>query len=242
MMSDPEKQTPPNNLAVILARGGSKRIPRKNIIDFMSKPMLAWTIEAALKSGRFAHVVVSTDDEEIAQIAREYGAEVPFVRTENADDHATSSEAVLTCLHQAEVHYGQVFDTVCQLMANCPLRDGQDIGNAYDQFQSQQALFQISCFAFGWMNPWWAIRSQPDNRFEFLFPEAAKQRSQDQEPLYCPTGAVWIANSEAFKQQKTFYGEPVHWFELDWKSAVDIDEWKDLDFAKAAFLVKNNQA
>jgi CMP-N-acetylneuraminic acid synthetase len=90
------------HIAIILARGGSKRLPRKNILDFHGKPLLAWTVEAALHSGKFDRVLVSTDDREIADIARSFGAEVPFLRKIAAGDHASSSEATLAALQQAE--------------------------------------------------------------------------------------------------------------------------------------------
>ncbi|NDA72499.1 MAG: hypothetical protein EBX69_03485, partial [Betaproteobacteria bacterium] len=95
-----------NRIAIIPARGGSKRLPRKNIMAFNGKPMITWTIEAALKSEMFSKVLVSTDDDEIRQVSIEAGAEVPFLRQVAFDDHATSSEATLAALYQAEQHWG----------------------------------------------------------------------------------------------------------------------------------------
>ena len=93
------------HIAIILARGGSKRLPRKNIHDFHGKPLLAWSVEAALQSGQFDRVLVSTDDPEIADIARSFGAAVPFLRDSAADDMTPSSEATLAALGQAEQHW-----------------------------------------------------------------------------------------------------------------------------------------
>ncbi|MGE0201156.1 MAG: acylneuraminate cytidylyltransferase family protein [Candidatus Melainabacteria bacterium] len=230
------------HLAIIPARGGSKRIPRKNVTDFMGRPMIAWTIKAALDSGRFAHVLVSTEDEEIADTARKAGAEVPFLRQVAADDQAHCDEATYHALLQAEAYYGQSFETVCQLMANCPLRTASDIRAAYAQFEAAETAFQVSCFAYGWMNPWWAMKTLPEHRREFLFPGALKQRSQDLAPLSCPTGAIWIARTAAFKDQKSFYGDTTTFCEMDWRSAVDIDEPGDMAFAQAVFAMRRTPA
>jgi len=229
------------HIAIILARGGSKRLPRKNILDFHGKPMLAWSVEAALQSGQFDHVFVSTDDQEIADIARSFGAEVPFLRDSATDDMASSSEATLAALRQAEQHWGEQYDVVSQLMANCPLRDAKDITAAVQNFKNRGAESQISSFRFGWMNPWWAAKLDAQDRPDYLFPEARIARSQDLPPLYCPSGAIWVARASALKSVKSFY-VPSHIFhELNWMSAMDIDVAEDLEMAKACFVVKQRE-
>lgn len=230
------------HIAIILARGGSKRLPRKNILDFHGKPMLAWSIEAALQSGQYRRVLVSTDDRETAGIARDCGAEVPFLRCSAADDHAPSSEATLAALMQAEEHWGEEFDTVSQLMANCPLRDAEDITAAVRNFVESGADAQICSFRFGWMNPWWAAKLDGQGQPEYLFPEARVNRSQDLDPLYCPSGAIWIARASALKAQRTFYGANHIFHSLGWMSAMDIDDAEDLEMAKACFLVKHRHS
>jgi len=229
------------HIAIILARGGSKRVPRKNILDFHGKPMLAWSVEAALQSGHFERVLVSTDDQEIADIARSFGAEVPFLRDSAADDITPSSEATLAALRQAEQHWGSQFDFVSQLMANCPLRDAKDIKAAVQNFSNRGAESQISCFRFGWMNPWWAAKLDERGSPDYLFPEARLERSLDLQPLYCPSGAIWIARAPALKTAKTFYVPSHIFFALNWMSAMDIDDAEDLEMAKACFLVKTQQ-
>lgn len=222
-----------NRIAVIPARGGSKRIPRKNLIDFFGRPLIAWTIDAALGAGIFDRVLVSTDDEEIAEVARRCGAAVPFLRISAADDSSHASAATKVALEQAMDHWSESYDVVAQLMPNCPLRSANDIVNAVRMFDQRGADFQISCFRYGWMNPWWAATIADDGRPTPKFPEAAKARSQDLPPLYCPTGAIWIARATAFLAAETFYG-PQHRFEpLPWAAAVDIDDYDDLLFAKA---------
>jgi len=226
------------HIAVILARGGSRRLPRKNILEINGKPMLAWSIEAAVQSGQYDRIVVSTDDQQIAEIGRSFGAEVPFLREEAADDLTPSSEATLAALRQSEEYWGEQYDVVSQLMANCPLRDAEDITGAVQNFINKGAESQICCFRFGWMNPWWAARLDERGRPDYLFPEARVARSQDLPHLYCPSGAIWIANSSVLKSAKTFY-IPGHIFHLlSWISAMDIDDAADLEMAQACFLIK----
>ncbi|TNE86155.1 MAG: acylneuraminate cytidylyltransferase family protein [Gammaproteobacteria bacterium] len=225
-------------IAIIPARGGSKRIPRKNIIDFYGKPMIAWTIEAAQNSGCFDHILVSTDDQEIARVARAYGASVPFLRHESADDHSPVSQATLASLKQAEKFWGTDYETVVQLMPNCPTRTDEDIRQALNTFNGKAAAFQISCFKFGWMNPWWAMRLNDQGKAEKLFPEALSSRSQDLTPLFCPTGAIWIAQAELLKKEASFYGEGHIFSPLHWTAALDIDDTEDLEMAKAVFLLR----
>ena len=232
------------NIAIIPARGGSKRIPKKNIVDFYGKPMIAWTIEAALKSEVFSHVIVSTDDEEISRISKQYGAEVPFYRNKYADDHSSISFATINCLLQAQDYFSEKFDHIVQLMANCPLRTCEDIIKSYNYFIEQNSKLQVSVFKFGWMNPWWATKNNSGN-FDFIFPEAIKNRSQDLEDLFCPTGAIWIAKSSELINSKSYYTDKTTMCELKWENALDIDDYNDLKMAKAiapnVYKIKNKQ-
>lgn len=222
-------------IAVIPARGGSKRIPDKNIIPFQGKPMIAWTIEAALQSKCFERVLVSTDDEKIAEVAMSYGAEVPFLRLQHADDYSTVSEATVAALIQASEYWSEEYNVIVQLMANCPLRSATDIHDAVSKFSHCNREFQISCFKYGWMNPWWAVELNSDGIPNRLFPETVNKRSQDLQDLYCPTGAIWIAKTHKLLKHGTFYG-PGHCFEpIEWQSAVDIDDYDDLNFANVIY-------
>ncbi|MDT0686573.1 acylneuraminate cytidylyltransferase family protein [Autumnicola psychrophila] len=218
-------------VAIIPARGGSKRIPKKNIIDFNGKPLIAWTIEAAKKSGLFEKIIVSTDSEEIAEVAREYGAEVPFLRDTAADDHSPVSEATLRTILQLE-ETGETYDEVVQLFAVCPLRDDVDIVNSYTYFREKEVPFVLSCYKYVWMNPWWAVTLNEKNEPNWILKDTRK-RSQDLPDLFSPTGAIWIANIEALKRDKTFYGKDHIFWEMDWKKAVDVDNYEDLELATA---------
>ena len=229
-----------NSIAIIPARGGSKRLPRKNILDFYGKPLIAWTIEAALKSECFKYVLVSTENEEIADISIKYGAKVPFLRKENFDDYSSSSEATYSALKQATKFWGIEFEMVAQLMANCPLRDYLDIQKSIDIFKESNYASQLSCFKLGWMNPWWAFQIKKNNEIEEIFKHKAEYRSQDLPELYCPTGAIWIAKVEQFLKEKNFRMKNYKYIPIDWVSAMDIDNEEDLLLAKALFNLRKD--
>jgi N-acylneuraminate cytidylyltransferase len=227
-------------IAVIPARGGSKRIPRKNIIDFCGRPMIAWTIEAACESRLFSRVLVSTDDAEIAALSRANGAEVPFLRDAAAEDEAPVANATITALRQAQEHWRENYRTVVQLMPNCPLRGAGDILNAVERFRSSGAPFLVSCFKYGWMNPWWAHRVDASGHPEPLFKDTLARRSQELDALYCPTGAIWIADVDALQASQTFYGTGHIFHPIEWESAVDIDDEGDLSMARALRLMRDS--
>lgn len=222
----------PRALAIIPARGGSKRIPKKNIIDFCGRPMIGWTIEAALGSGRFSRVVVSTDSQEIADAAEGEGVPVPFLRERATDDKAPSSAATLAALEQTREHFGEDFDVVVQLMPNCPLRGSAEVTAALDHFSQRSATFQISCIRFGWTNPWWAAELEENGTPRWLFPEARLAPSQTLPSLVAPTGATWVARVPDFVREGTFYGPSHILHPMDWVAGIDIDDHDDLELAR----------
>lgn len=219
------------NLAIILARGGSKRLPNKNILDFSGKPLIEWTINAAINSGKFAKVIVSTDSEEIAQKSISAGAEVPFLRTNGADDHTPSSEATLVAYNQAVKYYETEFASVSQLMANCPLRNADTIIRTLDNYTNNDFESQITCFKFGFMNPWWAFELDTEAKATKVFTDTITKRSQDLPYLYCPSGAIWTTKPEILRSEKTFYSKNHRFFEISWEEAVDIDDIEDFHLA-----------
>jgi N-acylneuraminate cytidylyltransferase len=214
-------------IAIIPARGGSKRIPGKNVRDLAGRPMIAYTIEAACASGLFERVVVTTDSREIAKIAERYGAEAPFLRDAAlADDITPVSLATLDALQKLDPE-GERYDALAQLMPNCPLRSAEDIQHSHTQFRDSQSPSQISVVRYGWQNPWWAMRRNETFRLEPLFPDEMKQRSQDLPELFCPTGAVWWANAEALRREKTFHLDGRTGWEMPWQRGMDIDTPED---------------
>lgn len=214
------------NLAVIPARGGSKRILKKNIKILKNKALIVYTIEAALESGLFSRVVVSTDDSEIAKIAKQSGAELPFIREAYlADDHSPVSIVSLDALNRLDPECN-IYDNIAQLMPNCPLRNAIDIKNSYEYFLQTKSSSQLSVTKYGWLNPWWAFKKDNEN-LEALFPETLKKRSQDLPDLVCPTGAIWWAKAASLRQAKTFYTDDKTGFEMPWHRAIDIDDYDD---------------
>ena len=219
------------SLAVIPARGGSKRLPGKNIRELLGKPMIVFTIEAALGSGLFERVVVSTDSPAIAAVARDAGAEVPFVRAPGlADDHTPVSAVTVDALQRLDA--GSHFAHVAQLMPNCPLRTADDIRASYAQFADSGAESQLSVTRFGWLNPWWAMRRNAQFALTPVFEASVTQRSQDLPDLFCPTGAVWWAGAAALRRTGTFHTPGRTGWEMPWQRAVDIDVEQDWQMAE----------
>ena len=218
-------------IAVIPARGGSKRIPRKNLVEFAGKPLLAWTIDAAVASGIFADIIVSTEDRDIAETARTLGAKVPFLRVASFDDHSPVSLATIEAVNQYREYAGNFPDVVVQLLPTCPFRTPKDVILSVSEFVEKGRELQISCGGFGFQNPWWSLSLQAGGSGTSLFPNALQERSQDLAQLYCPTGAIWIARTEALLATGSFYGPQTCYVPLNWLSSFDIDTVEDLKIA-----------
>jgi pseudaminic acid cytidylyltransferase len=213
-------------LAVVPARGGSKRLPGKNTRPLAGRPMLAYTVDAALESGLFDRVVVSTDDPTIAEIARRCGAEVPFLREPTlSDDLSPVSLATVDALERLDPR-GH-FRHIAQLMPNCPLRNVDDVHQSYQAFSASGAMSQISVTRFGWQNPWWAVRRRPDGVLMPVFKEMITRRSQDLPELFCPTGAIWWATAETLRRERTYHVPGRTGWEIPWERGVDIDTADD---------------
>lgn len=219
-------------IAVIPARGGSKRIPGKNIYPLAGKPLIAYSIEAAVQSKLFHRVIVSTDSEEIADVARKWGGEVPFLRTSEISDDMTPVSAVTAdALERVDPGGGQ-FVMVAQLMPNCPLRNAQDVLDSHSQFCATGAESQISVVRYGWQNPWWAMKRSPGHfELEPLFAREATARSQDLPELFCPTGAIWWGRASVIREQRTFHLPGRTGWEVPWQRGIDIDTFDDLALA-----------
>jgi N-acylneuraminate cytidylyltransferase len=222
-----------HTIAIIPARGGSKRVPGKNIRPLAGKHLIAYTIDAALESALFHRVVVSTDSEDIAEVARANGAEVPFLRSsEISDDVTPISVATADALERLDPD-GTQYQSVAQLMANCPLRTAEDLVSSYKQFYETAAVAQISVVRYGWQNPWWAMKRADNFVLDPLFPGEMSARSQDLPELFCPTGAIWWGKTRAIREQKTFHIPGRTGWEIEWRHGVDIDTPEDMAFAEA---------
>ena len=188
----PEMSNPPRFVGFIPARGGSKRLPRKNLLPLAGKPLIAWTIEAALNSRQLHRVIVSTDDEEIASVARKYGAEVPFMRpAELASDTATGLDAILHALRTLEAN-GEHFDYLVNLQPTSPLRSSDDIDRAVALLLGRQADAVISVCPSD-HPPEWANTLPADGSLaKFFRPGIRNIRSQDLPMTYRLNGAIYI--------------------------------------------------
>lgn len=220
-------------LAVIPARGGSKRVPGKNIRSLLGEPAIAYTIRAAVDSGLFERVIVSTDSAAIAAVALEHGAEVPFVRPASlADDQTPVSDVTVDALERLDPN-GTQYRHVAQLMPNCPLRTAADVSDSGAQFERTGAASQLSVTRFGWQNPWWAMRRATNMVLEPLFAQEVTRRSQDLPELFCPTGVIWWATADTLRAARTFHVSGRTGWEIPWQRAVDIDTEDDWAMAEA---------
>jgi len=188
----------PSRLCVIPARGGSKRIPRKNILPFGGKPMIAWSIEAALTSGLFDRVWVSTDDDEIADVARAHGAEVPFMRPATlANDHAGTNEVTAHACNWA-AEQGWAPDAVCCIYATAPFIQVDDLRRGLDLLASGPWAYAFAVTDFGYPI-FRSLQRLPEGGLGMFFPEHYEARSQDLPTAYHDAGQFYWGRPQAWR-------------------------------------------
>jgi N-acylneuraminate cytidylyltransferase len=221
-------------IAIIPARGGSKRIPRKNIKDFFGKPIIAYSIEAAINSALFDEVMVSTDDEEIAEIAIKYGANVPFFRSEeNSDDLATTSDVLLEVIEYYQ-HKNQKLETILCLYPTAPLINEQDLIASHKIWAKGEFDVLLSSVAFDFAVQR-GFKISMNNSIELIQPEAIHKRSQDLETIYHDAGIFYWLNSQTFKENKTIWAGRIGTFVMDQMKVQDIDTPEDWEIAKLKY-------
>ncbi len=222
-----------SSIAIITARGGSKRIPRKNIKEFLGKPILQYSVEAALSSGIFDEVMVSTDDEEIAQIARIGGASVPFFRSEKtAGDYATTNDVILEVLEEYEKR-GQTFDLAACIYPTAPFVTAGKLREAEEKLRTSGADTLIPVVRFSY--PPQRAMVIREEHLVFRKPEYLESRSQDLEPWYHDVGQFYLFRTEAFlKTRKLMLGNIVA-FEVDEMEVQDIDNMSDWQIAELKY-------
>ena len=226
-------------LAVIPARGGSKRIPRKNIKLFCGKPMIAWSIEAARQSGCFDQVVVSTDDGEIAEVAQQYGAQVPFMRpTELADDHTGTTAVIAHAIDWFAARRGQTSDQVCCLYATAPFVSVDDLrrGLTILSDTGSDYAFSVTSYAFPIQR---AIRLNAENRVAMFSPEHFNTRSQDLEEAYHDAGQFYWGKASAWLENKMIFSPASVPVLLPRHRVQDIDTHEDWVRAEWLFRAIN---
>ncbi|MDG5801023.1 pseudaminic acid cytidylyltransferase [Marinilabiliaceae bacterium ANBcel2] len=217
-----------NNLAIIPARGGSKRIPRKNIKPFLGKPIIAYSIEAALQSNLFSEVMVSTDDEEIASVAIKYGAKVPFIRSrETADDFATLADVVEEVIQQY-IQKSKLFDFGCCILPTSPLLQQKMMSEAFELIQKEgyDSVKPVVPFSY----PVQRALKLKDNRTEMFYPEHIRSRSQDLEQAYHDAGQFYW-----FKFDKGMTGPKKGAIVLSDIESQDIDSYTDWQIAEMKY-------
>lgn len=221
-------------LCVIPARGGSKRIPRKNVKLFHGKPMISWSIQAALDSQAFDNVIVTTDDPDIADVARSQGAEVPFMRpVELSDDHTPTVPVIAHAIAQADVLWGKQ-DFICCLYATAPFVRPIDITAARDVLDATGSdyAFPVTSFPFPIQR---GVKLRDDGRMEMFQPKHALTRSQDLEEAYHDVGQFYWGRREAWLAGKTVVGPNASPLVIPRHRAQDIDTPEDWDLAERLF-------
>lgn len=224
-----------NTLGVITARSGSKRVRDKNIRELSGKPLIAYTIEAALKCRYIDRVMVSTDSDIYAGIARENGAEVPFLRdVKNAGDTAESVDVLLEVLDEYEKR-GQYYQTVVLLQPTSPLRTYTNLDEAFQLFYDKKADSLVSVCECE-HSPLWS-NTLPDDLSMFRF---IKNYHGRQEQYYRLNGAIYISKVDVLRRIQTFYGEKSYAYIMGQKESIDIDTEQDLEFTE--FLMNKKQS
>jgi N-acylneuraminate cytidylyltransferase len=221
------------SLAVITARGGSKRVPRKNIKEFCGEPIIAYSIRAALKSGIFDEVMVSTDDEEIAKIAKELGAQVPFLRSpENSGDMAMTHEVVLEVLRGYQ-QLGREFDIVCCIYPTAPFLTAERLKESMEKLRQEKAdgVMPVVRFSF----PPQRCFVIADGLVAYKWPENRLKRSQDLEPYYHDCGQFYLLRVEPFLREQSMVLANTVPVIMDEKEVQDIDTPEDWEMAEMKF-------
>jgi len=229
-----------NNIAIIPARGGSRRIPRKNIKDFLGKPLISYSIETAIKSKLFDKVIVSTDDKEIAKIAQQYGAQTPFLRPKDlADDYTSSTIAVEHTMSFLE-EKGFEYDFVCTIYATAPFLDVKYLKEGFEKIKDSKAKF---CFSVTSM-PFPIQRTfkiNQEGRCEMFTPKCFFTRSQDLEEAYQDAGQFYWENRK-IKSSEIVFGRDSIPVILPRKLVYDIDTLEDWEEAQLIYNALNSKA
>ena len=221
-------------LCLITARGGSKGLPGKNVRDLCGKPLIAWTINAALAAILLDDVIVSTDSEEIAAVARSYGAEVPFLRPpELASDTATSVDAIIHALDFLAAQ-GRAYDVLVLLEPTSPLRDVLDINTAVARLLASDASAIVSVCRAETTHPSFMYRIDTSGRMQsFMDHQPNNMRRQDIEPLFFLEGTIYASRIDVLRERRSFYHSDTLAYEVPKWKAIEIDDIEDFMMAEA---------
>jgi pseudaminic acid cytidylyltransferase len=221
------------NIAIIPARGGSKRIPRKNVRPFCGRPMIAWPIAAAAASGLFDRIIVSTEDAEIAGVAQQAGAEVPFVRSaELADDHCSTTDVIVHALSWA-IEAGWPVEAACCIYATAAFVSAEVLAEA-GRLLSPECDYSFAAVRYG-HPPQRGFLRAGDGSPELLEPQHQTTRTQDLPPVYHDSGQFYWGTREAWMKRRPFFGPRTRFIELPPWQAYDIDRSEDWTMAERLF-------
>jgi len=222
-----------NLIAIITARGGSKRIPKKNVKEFCGKPIIAYSIEAALQSELFDEVMVSTDSEEIKVIAESYGANVPFMRSEEtSNDFAVTADVVEEVIHEYEKR-GNVFDWICCIYPTAPFVTAAKLKAAFEMVMKESADSLTPVVSFSYPPQRGLIVR--DGRLQYKYPEYELTRSQDLEVMYHDAGQFYFCKTDAFLQYHSLMTNETIPMILQEREVQDIDHYSDWELAEIKY-------
>lgn len=225
-------------LAIITARGGSKRIPRKNIKYFIGFPIIKYSIDAAINSECFDEVMVSTDDKEIIDIAKQYGASVPFIRSnQSSNDHAVLADVIEEVLSEYK-KLGKEFDYFCCLLPTAPFITSEKLKKSFKMLKESGAdsLVPVVQFSF----PIQRAFKIDNHNLKMFYPENMHVRSQDLEPAYHDSGQFYWMKTEEFLKQKKLFAEKTIPYKLSELEVQDIDTEEDWKIAEIKYKLINN--
>jgi CMP-N,N'-diacetyllegionaminic acid synthase len=228
-------------ICVIPARSGSKGILNKNIIDFNGKPLIAWTIEVAVRSKQFSRVIVSTDNMKIAKIAKKFGAEVPFLRPKTlANDNVHATKVVMHALMWLKKTENYTPKAITMLLPTSPLREVRHIKSIINIFKKKKVSSVISVENLSkYLNN---LRYLIDGKLIKIDKEKNMHRQrQNQKNLYAVNGSIFLANTKKFIKKKTFHLPGAFGYEMNVLNSVDINEKRDLDLANSYLKLINNK-
>ena len=217
-----------SNLAIIPARGGSKRILNKNIKEFLGKPIIAYSIEAALNSKLFSYVMVSTDSKEIADISQKYGAEVPVFRSKkNSDDYSILADVIKEAYKSLGNIINDSFDNICCILPTAPLISEQRIREGFELLKDDKTTSVTPVVAFSY--PIWRSLRINEQKLEMVWPEYLKTRSQDLPKIYHDVGAFYWLKTKSFLKEENLFthnNKPLILKETEVQDIDTIEDWK----------------
>jgi len=220
-------------LAVIAARGGSKGLPQKNILPVVDKPLIAYSIEAALKSSLLDRTIVSTDDDEIAEVAKRFGAEIPFLRpSQLAEDDSLAQPVIAHAAQWLEEHEGYLPDYLMLLQPTSPLRTANDIDNAITIALENDADGVVG-LCHTKHHPYWTKQVAEDGQISNFVPlDQAYDRRQTLPPAYAVNGAMYLVKRQVLLEQETFYTDKTYAYIMPVERSLDVDTTWDLHIAE----------